>query len=746
MQWRFTLIDRNDVPTKVKEPEGWADFALKLKRHPQRHGTFREIQGNNFRFAGSAGKMIREEYLAYGAQGNLTLTIEGMTKTGFVEFYKGALSFSAYKASYDKGDYGIEIDTDQIGPLVDLINRWEQSVDLTATKCFDGVTPLAPYNFINFPITMPSKAILLRDVALNNEQHELKIEEDSGWFIQTPNRTGTVNGSIPVTFDNVTNNELDTFNAGSVLDFFNHSAADEETPPIYINQRSAAGKKVGLNCLTSVFNVQYRVKGRFKHAFTSNSGTISLRLEMKRGFKDFNDPGDFLGNGFLVYNGPITGFTKEFDFTYGSTFTLQKNQKLWLTFFLVYTRTSFGGEVPIRLQLDAETFYKAESISKCDPTFCQVFMLNESMSRLIETTTNNQLRLYSEYLGRPDSEPYSFPSHGCGANRILTNGKAIRRIIYANDPAGPVTKSPNVGVFSSMKDCFEALAATDNIGMGIEGDLVRIEPWTWFYKNDVIFTAKNLPKIERAIVPSEIYSTFKFGYEKWEAEDSNGLDDFFTKREYRLDLPNIKNTLEQVSKFIASGYAIEITRRKGADSSDWRYDNDMFMICVEPDGTSYKVEIGNITDASNIIDPVTIYNFRISPVRNALRWFNRVIGSYRNVNSGHKIIFASGEANYEAAGQLTALDCTLEAGVLAENQDLNLTVFTDQASAIPIMWPERVKFTCPVGTTQYQSITANPYGLVEFSSPTDKGFGWIDELTYRPNEGMADFTLIPKIA
>src|SRR5205085_5368245 len=83
-----------------------------------------------------------------------------------------------------------------------------------------------------------------------------------------------------------------------------------------------------------------------------------------------------------------------------------------------------------------------------------------------------------------------------------------------------------------------------------------------------------------AIKPDELYSTFTLGYDKWETEDYNGMDEILTKREFRLQITQLQNSLEQVSKILGSGYAIETTRRKGPDDKDWRYDNDVFAICL----------------------------------------------------------------------------------------------------------------------------------------------------------------------
>jgi len=747
MQWRFTILSRDGRKTIIEEPSGWAEFKILLKRHPQRHGTFREIQGNSFQFFEKAAWLIKDEYDLYGAKGKMELVVESMSSRGFYEWYRGIFNFSEYHFTCDVDCY-VEIDVDKTGPLVDLINRFDQPVDITKTKSFDGVTSLDPYTRLGFDMTLPSKAILLKSEAVTKNEvdstnYDVLFDAD---FNNFPNQE--VKGFVIPKLNQTDKSEITEFNPSYQFDFERYAdnfygAMDDLD--ILVNSPESNLQN------TNTFNISVRFKGNVQTEYgifggsgTSGSIYYKIRLAVFYGRTYTEAFAPLLIDEFaspLVSNATNFIRNSSFDFTWNGALQLRRDEKIWAIFILETTQTSNTGFSPfkrMKFSLTDDSFFKANSSTKANETVSKVFMLNETISRVIESISDNQLKLYSEYFGRTDSQPFSFPQNGCGANRILTNGLQIRNVKL------PDGSTP--GVFLNMKDLFESLSATDNIGMGPEGEnLIRIENWKWFYKTNVIHRCLDIAKIDRIVQASEIYSTFKFGYDKWEAENYNGLDEVLTKREYRLDIPQVKNSLEQICKFIASGYAIEVTRRKGNDSSDWRYDNNIFMICVEPNGPVYRVELGNIANAANIVDPPTIYNFRITPLRNAMRWFDRVISSYRNVNTGHKIIFGSGEGNYVAEGELSSLNCKLEAGVLKENQDLSLTVFADQNAARPIMYPERVKYTYPLECNEYKKIADNPYGLIEFTSSCDRGFGWIDQLDYRPNEGLADYTLIPQI-
>jgi hypothetical protein len=78
----------------------------------------------------------------------------------------------------------------------------------------------------------------------------------------------------------------------------------------------------------------------------------------------------------------------------------------------------------------------------------------------------------------------------------------------------------------SLKDMWEGLEPIHHVGIGVEDDfyrpgfkLLRVEFWKYFYKTNIILRCENINKVEQEVAESEHYSTFKFGYEKWEAEE-----------------------------------------------------------------------------------------------------------------------------------------------------------------------------------------------------------------------------------
>lgn len=231
--------------------------------------------------------------------------------------------------------------------------------------------------------------------------------------------------------------------------------------------------------------------------------------------------------------------------------------------------------------LKSGSFFEFNYESTCESTDTSAYMINETLSRCAEAYTNDALRVYSDYFGRPDAQPYTSPVIGCGALECIMNGLKIRNAAVANTDS-------RIKMTVSLSDCFSSLDAIHNIGMGLEADpnragyqRLRIEPIDHFYQQTVILTCNNIRAFTRELDTKMIASVFKCGYQKFETWNNNGLYDLFGGRTWVTTLNQLQNTIDKTSKFLASDYAIEFTRRMyGNTSSDGRYDNDIFILCL----------------------------------------------------------------------------------------------------------------------------------------------------------------------
>ena len=115
------------------------------------------------------------------------------------------------------------------------------------------------------------------------------------------------------------------------------------------------------------------------------------------------------------------------------------------------------------ITFDPETYVNLSANRSCPDTTALVSLVHEAASRVTEIITDRCLTVKSDYYGRTDSEPYAAAEDGCGSLRVLSSGLRLRN-------------APNPVHFMSLKDIFDGLKAIDNIGMGVEGSELRIEP------------------------------------------------------------------------------------------------------------------------------------------------------------------------------------------------------------------------------------------------------------------------------
>lgn len=853
MLWRFTILDRNNVATVIDEQPGWDANTCEIKRDPDWHGIFFNTQEESLEFNDDAYRMLKAEYEEHGSQGDMTLIMEEDCGNGYEEFERGKFNFNKYDA-FAGDDTFVKITLEKSGETMELRNRINQKVNLEAVKAFDGVTDLPVYPKLSFDLQLPSKGIFLQNRFLQDNDFTTPVlgvpfNNHAGAGLDPLAWLNGEHGIIELGFDNQKLTEIGNAGAENQLRYnciltddgdFGCDSINKFVLPGYLSPYIAPLDITALvnlqqgtpnyDSISSKVSLDIQVKGSITSLNCEFNGVYFVLASLPLG-KDGVDGNSYVYHDVHTYQaGAYTplGTTISLNYNYlNANFSLNKGDMLYAFVFVYHRRENrYAGTDAFTMSMLQDSHFIMETLSHTPATKSKVFAVNETLSRVAEVITNNKLRVYSNHFGRTDSMPYSQAYDGCGALEVVTDGLRIRG--QENKIAG------QTNLFSlSLQDVFEGLNPIHNIGMGIEKDTnragynrLRVEPWTHFYKPEVMMYCTGVNKIERRVYEKDIYSTFQFGYSKWEAEEFNGLDEFLTKRTYRTTLSQVKNDLVKLSRFVASGYAIEVTRRKGsADSKDWRYDKETFIICCKRGGLSYStpaaffassnsfniitdnpsffeagdvysiantasnnanftidhitpignslqifltgnavvtenaaapvftnitpnklsVELGNVTNPENIIDSDTLYNYRISPLRNAMRWMNHVLESYRKFDGDAKLLFTDGDANYFAKGEMTDVYCRQEAGALAENDTIDITIYNDSDNAKPILFAERVLYEYPMNSKEYKRINEDPYRLIYFENDCDEGYGYIDTIKYTPEEGLASFNLIPAI-
>lgn len=741
--------------TLVDEPVGFDATKIKLKRSDNYHGIMAESDNQTVEIYGNGYTILKALYDADGIDAVATMLIQYKCGDEFVDL--GEYSITFYNSEWYCGeDCYCKIGLERKGCLYKLTNAIDTKVDMDAAMCIDGVTSMADYEWMGKEIDVPSKSILLTDSAKSEEEITQSFNDilggidEHGWN-EDPSLTGTFRGLWTIPFGEIGFDEFGEFVPLPTLDLWS-GGTDLDINTDLLNKDNAIYLNVDRNdikCLTTEIEIRLKLKARLtidttaSYSVIFSGGNPSMSINIMKSDEVYG-PGTIISSNYatLVSTvGTVATWEWDIDTTVNTTLT-SVDTKIYLYGFYAYLRTTTG-VMNLDFTTDADSLFTLTTLSICDSTPAKVYLVNEALSHTAEYVTNNCLRVYSEFLGRTDSQPYNMFADGCGGMLALTYGLFLRQI-------EKVKETNAKPVFSlSFQDIINAIDAIYGIGFTIEQrsdvDVLRVENWEYFYNDTVItdigsVTVKKKPDLNLHI------KNFKTGYSRYEAEEYNGLDEFLTEREYSTKLVNHNKTLEKECKFIASGYAIEITRRKGNDNTkDWRFDNDTFILCVERGGSygytgeGIIVEQANITNDANILDAPTVLNFRISPARMAMRWFKYLTTFIKDVK---ELVFTSGKGNIAAEGELES-GCKIDSGVISEKQNLLETDFL--YSQIPLFSAELHEVNdVPFTHEQYKLVKANPEGLIAYSCDGVQSYGWIKEIEYSFVDGSADFILIPK--
>lgn len=316
--------------------------------------------------------------------------------------------------------------------------------------------------------------------------------------------------------------------------------------------------------------------------------------------------------------------------------------------------------------------------------------------------------------------------------------------------------------YVSFDDLFEAMNAIHCIGVGyLEFDPhnLVIEHASYFYNPQPVVYLEDVDPYTsewtEIVKMDEHYNKLRIGYKRWLQDEINTIDEFNTEREYTIPVKNVDNNLEKLCPFVASGYSIEYQRRQRY-SVDSSYDSEIFIICVgrsvDPNNKAnlfntntpqvpshmYRAEIG-VSNPSGLLDPETVYNFRISPYAMARYWIPIAAQTiwHKILTTGQPLEFNSGKANVEVCGEPPI---NLDPNVVP----FKVTGFRCENNNVPIYVkelfkkPARVELKYPLTLRQFKQIKSAPYNAIVIN----KQLFFVDRIEFSFVE-ESKLTLIP---
>jgi hypothetical protein len=729
MIWQFRLIDSNNISTIVEEPVGWDGISCSFTRNMSHHGIFSNINTSDFEWVDTAYDLLLAEYNAQGANGNYQLLIEYECADGdgYTTYFQGKFDFNTLERQcLDYCFIKCSVTTTRCADI--FLSRMGQDVNVLSTENFDGET-IAPMGYN--PLNIEGQDILLQNKANNDNGANWSGHHDDNLTITNRPRYYY----FPVYLPNNPIMEFGDFNVTNVSPSLVYVADAEQDVlifpkigdvwPAYTNL-SIYNATTSENIITTI-DIEWRCKGTMTIT-ASYQGPIDVYIFAEHA--GFIQNSQVLGST-LIASTALVAFTPlviNFDVSFTGTCNNPQLAFDQLSYFFnldIVKQTTTGSVDTIDISVD----YDAGGVN--------YFNMETNSTNPTSVTDSVYLPNLLEWL--PTAYlPTDCPTlevepnlRDCLERYSVTKGSMLRNV---TEPSVPQ-------LFTNYEFMFDQCRKIFNIGWGFNNNdteltIANIED---FYQSTIIADVGLLNKATFTTAKDLVYGTITIGYNKWEAEEYNGLDEMNTERQYRRNINSNPSELDLMSDIITAGYTIEVTRRKNqanTGTSDWRYDDDIFLINTFVDEGSLYAYRG-ASDTANMYSPSTRMNLRLTPVRNLMRWFKTLVGAQPTITN-ETLKFTSGTGNYLAESRF-ADQCFIETGVVSEQQNI---ISTDVVAPTPIWKTIYATFDAPLTMVQFEAIKTNVYGAIRFRCGNDLYLGNIVTLSHEPNTGLASFKLL----
>jgi len=744
MKFRFLL---NNV--EIDEPIGFDGFKPVIER-TDHHGMSVSVSLSKIGFYGKALKIIEDAYNT-DIDTELPFIVQVLLDK-WKNIYSGVVDLSSYERLTENGACRINCNVGEIGIKTIFNNRYDTKVELSRLTSLDDDN-LPEYGMLKRNISFPSKEIILTSGA--NFDEDTKSD-----LMSIYTGSGNYDKDFIIPFGDPYSNEINMFNSRQTLSEMTTVTPASDDFCFIFDKDTNPDLKSPCN-----FNLDIRVKFTITGTFPAQTNQARLFILHSYANTGYGKEA-LLAKELVVENTGPDGYFKTINADV--SFTTDKDNPISMEYDegivvrLLLNNISSTGLSYLTMVYTAkkESKISITALSRSKESYHNISLVHESLSRLSEIISGKLpdaygLTVKSDWYARVNSDVNQRNGFGGGSLKALLNGYELRNQDLTSGERPPIKLS--------FKDLFESLNAIDNIGWGFWEDengmlYLRVERWQWFYKDSFIMEIKNPNNVKRSIRADKVYTGLKIGYSKYlDEQEINAIDTFHTDREYYTGLKAVDNKLEKMCKFIADPYAIEVTRRKQfhKDTSNWKYDEDVFVVALRYTSAldfvnDFFIDEGmkNTKDFEGndtVISPNTMFNVRISPKRNAIRWSERYFEAISNKNS---LNYTAGTGNVAAEGNPK---------LLSDSSD-GLPVFgshsylEDSASGqiiserdnigwkAPVLKPEILSFDYPITFDQYAAIMANPYGKII----VDGEECYIQKVTPSLIERKASFELIPK--
>lgn len=730
-RWTLTNLSDSSVEVLSLDPIGWDDMTMKLTRDKFYHGVFIDVTVPlKWHCQGGGKQFIDAIYLAEDIDAivNVLIEMDCDGTGGYIALYTGRLNLASYKTDGEYTTCNIE----KSDLFTKLNARDEISVDIESTTSI-GEEVIAAVNTFDLPLT------------------PIEILFENEWVIE-PAYQFDINIS-------------DTDGASGRVDLWQTHLAAQTKADAQISEPWVESSDLG----TSVF----RLTDSIDPLLTINETAVNYPLtfdwaiDFDGGFEDdeVTVDGQRLNEAmhlYLIYGRKadststltiidlfnatgysVDNFAVPFVINTSGQITLNQGDSVWLAWYVMDVDNASGPFASgwtshLRWIYHQRSTFSLSTRTTFNQTDAKSVLVHEAFNQTCDSIADANGSFKSDFYGRIDSQKLTYGADGCGSLIAITNGQNLRSL-------------PSKSIFCTLKDLFTTFRAMHNIGLTIEGTKIRVEPLPYFYDKLTASLVLSGPvKVEVVNDNTRYINNIKVGYESWESEFKQGRDETATSHEYATKVNAVKGLYEALANYIASSYAIELTRRKSADITleDWQYDNNNFIIALVRSSYGYadtfipEIYSDSFSSGANALSLTTMYNVRLTPARMLQAHIKTIVAGLQIINGSVSFVNGEGNIDFEAAQDVNGCPENYTGEVLSEKQSFAWNDINIEQN-LPLWLPEIYTFEHPLTASDLTAMRANPHGYIQVLDDhgnTRRGF--ILEADFALKTGLTKFTLL----
>lgn len=356
----------------------------------------------------------------------------------------------------------------------------------------------------------------------------------------------------------------------------------------------------------------------------------------------------------------------------------------------------------------AEGALKVSSKFKLPTTIAPTFRYHTAFVELIDAMSEGKYSFRSDFLADP--------------NLIVHDNSPWRTVITCGDALRMLAGSK---MSLTLSDLFTDATNRWGLGLGVEGDVIRVEPLAYFYdkyseiayvKEDNITDFRIVPDIENR------GNLLKIGQPDQDYDSLNGKDEVSGTYVFKLPFTRVNKEIDMSGGYRVDALGIEAYRVNLSKkyTTDNKADKELFVLSIsddwfENDGSKWDAAVipvfahiyyllrpNNSSNTSGVLFPDELYNVDLWPKRSFLRNAG-LIAAYCWRRDGQQITFQTYVKNQKAKSNLGSGE-VIETG----NESLPL-------SASPLFLPMLGRATCIMPDTFKQVMQLNPYGFIRLT-------------------------------